>query len=342
MVRYTPRTNGVDDPEPAAAGTFIVRSAGAIRTTPIPPRQWLLGTTFCRKFLSAIVGAGGDGKTAIRCAQYLAVAAGRKLTHEHVHHRGRVLIICLEDDEDEVRRRLDAAMRHHRVDPKDVDGWLFFAASRGLKLMLSDPVHGRSPGPLYAELQDAIAEHHIDLLGIDPLIKAHDAEENDNKAIDEVCILLANLAAENNIAADIIHHARKGAANPGDAERSRGASATVDACRLVRTVTRMTEADAATLGVSQEDRQALVRVDDAKINLVPRSGDAMWFKLVGVALENGTMDYPNGDNVHTVELWIPPTNFAGVATATWNAIIDEIDAGLPSGQRYSSANNATD
>jgi hypothetical protein len=46
--------------------------------------------------------------------------------------------------------------------------------------------------------------------------------------------------------------------------------------------------------------------------------------------------------VQTVERWDPPDNFAGVGGATWNTIIDEIDAGMPNGQRFSSANNTTD
>jgi hypothetical protein len=335
-----PLLNGRGDDLPV--GAFIVRNAGAIRATPIPPRQWLLGTAFCRKFLSALVGAGGDGKTAIRYAQYLSVASGRNLTGEHVHHRGRVLISCLEDDEDEVRRRIDAVMRHHGIAPDELDGWLFYCAPRGLKLMSSGPSGGPRRGQLYTELCTAITKLQIDLIGLDPFIKAHSAEENDNNALDEVCILLATLAAENNIAADLIHHSRKGSANPGDAERSRGASATVDACRLVRTVTRMSDGDAATMGIPPENQQTLIRVDDAKINLTRRAGDAMWFKLIGVLLDNGTPDYPHGDNVQTVERWTPPDNFAGVTTDTWNAIIDEIDKGMENGQRYSDAPAATD
>jgi hypothetical protein len=46
--------------------------------------------------------------------------------------------------------------------------------------------------------------------------------------------------------------------------------------------------------------------------------------------------------VRTVERWDPPDNFAGVGGATWNTIIDEFDAGMPNGQRFSGANNTTD
>ena len=38
---------------------------------PIPPRGWLLGNAFCRKFVSSLLADGGVGKTALRIAQYL-------------------------------------------------------------------------------------------------------------------------------------------------------------------------------------------------------------------------------------------------------------------------------
>src|SRR5262249_31785637 len=161
------------------------------------------------------------------------------------------------------------------------------------------------------------------IISLDPFVKAHAVDENDNNAVDDVCNLLTGLGDEFNIATDIIAHSRKGPAAPGDAERGRGASSAKDAGRLVRTVTRMTENEADTFGITKDDRESLIRVDDAKVNLMARSADAVWFKLVGVALHNGTTDYPNGDNVQSVERWYPPNNFGGVATAVWNAIIDD-------------------
>ena len=178
-------------------------------------------------------------------------------------------------------------------------------------------------------------------MSIDPFVKSHGVSKNDNNAIDQVCLLLANIADYFDCAIDIVSHARKGQASPGDAERERGASAKKDAGRLVRTLTGMTEAEADTFGILAQERGSLIRIDDAKVNLKPRSADAMWFKLIGVPLGNQTTDYPNGDNVQTVERWTPPDNF-NVSTTILNAIIDDIDKGLENGQRYSDANKATD
>ena len=78
---------------------------------PIPPRGWLLGNVFCRSYLSSIIADGGAGKTALRIAQCLSLATGREFTGEHVFKRGRVLLISLEDDKNELRRRVRGETR---------------------------------------------------------------------------------------------------------------------------------------------------------------------------------------------------------------------------------------
>src|SRR5262249_54523652 len=41
---------------------------------PIPPREWLLGNTFCRGYVSSLLGGGAAGKSATRLAQMIACA----------------------------------------------------------------------------------------------------------------------------------------------------------------------------------------------------------------------------------------------------------------------------
>jgi RecA-family ATPase len=99
---------------------------GAIR-----PRQWLLSASFCRAILSGLIGAGAAGKTTIRILQLLSLASGKNLSGEFVHVRSRVMIVCLEDDMLELRRRVRAAMLHYGIKPADIKGWLFLTTPRG-------------------------------------------------------------------------------------------------------------------------------------------------------------------------------------------------------------------
>jgi hypothetical protein len=308
---------------------------------PIPPRAWLLGNVFCRRFVSSIVAGGGVGKTALRIAQLLALAAGRALTGEHVFRRCRVLIVSLEDDVDELRRRVRAAMRHHGVTSGEIQGWLFLAAPgpKGWKLATTeDGVHRASE--LVDRLVATIKGRSIDVVSLDPFVKSHGVEENANNAIDFVAGILARLAVDHDCAVDAPHHVSKGPADAGNADRGRGASAFKDAARLVYTLAPMSPEEAATFGIGDAERRNLIRMDSAKVNIAPPGVGARWFKLVGVRLDNGTEDYPNGDEVQTVEPWTPPDMWAGASYSVLNEILNEIDQGLPGGALYSQHTSA--
>jgi hypothetical protein len=303
----------------------------------IPPRGWLLGNSFCRRFLSGVLGDGAVGKTALRIAQLLSLATGRPLTGEHIFGRRRVLLISLEDDRDELRRRVRAAMLHHETKPEDIKGWLFLATPKGLKLIEKSTTGVEQIGKLEGALRATIARHKIDLVCLDPFVKAHGLEENDNSAIDRVCDLLARIAIECDIAADAAHHVSKGPAAPaaGDANRGRGASAMKDAFRLVYTLTPMSKEEREQFGLSEAEARRLVRYDPAKVNVAPPASEARWFRMVGVPLGNASEEYPSGDEVQTVEPWIPPDLWGHVTAAVANEILDQIERGNDKGQRFS-------
>jgi hypothetical protein len=327
-------------PIPGMAGGLNEWDAGDFTDLP-PPREWLLGNQFCRRFLSGLLAPGATGKTALRMLQYLALATGRPLTGQHVFKRSRVLLLSLEDDDTELRRRLAAARLHHGIEPADLKDWFFCATPKGIKLAeIKDGAKVR--GPLEAMLRETIKSRRIDLLGLDPFVKLHALEENDNGSMDFVCDLLVKLAIEFNIAVDVPHHTKKGLQTAGDADAGRGASAARDAGRLMYTLTRMSDGEGDTFGIPAEERRLYVRLDSSKVNIAPPSGEATWFKLVGVHLDNGTPDYPNGDDVQTVVPWQPPKTWDSLSSAQLNAALDEIEAGLPNGQRYSDAPKAAD
>ena len=309
---------------------------------PIPPRGWLLGTTFCRRYLSSVHSAGGGGKTALRVSQGLALASGKKLTGEHVFMRCRVLIVSLEDDCDELRRRVKAARLHHGIAAEEIKGWLYLASPGAKGWKLATLEDGRvCPGALERKLSETIKRRHIDVVILDPFVKAHAVEENANGQIDIVANILAKIAIENDCAVDAPHHVSKGTADPGNADRGRGASAFKDAARLVYTLAPMSDDEAQALGVPEIERRQLIRMDGAKVNLAPIT-KATWFRLVGVKLGNATEVYPHGDEVQTVEPWSPPDLFEGLSHELLNEILTAIDAGMPDGRRYSSANAAGD
>ena len=107
------------------------------------------------------------------------------LTGEHVFQRGRVLIVSRADDNAELRRRILAVRLHHNVDREDLKGWLFLVScpgSKGGKLMAADRTGRIQRGALatYLEDVDRFKSRKIDIVSLDPFVKAHSVEENSN------------------------------------------------------------------------------------------------------------------------------------------------------------------
>jgi len=197
-------------------------------------------------------------------------------------------------------------------------------------------------GKLADALESCIVARQIDVVSLDPFVKSHSVEENSNTAIDDVIQVLTDLAATRGVAVDAPHHTSKGAAEPGNAGRGRGASAMKDGGRLIYTLTTMSAEEAQAFGIAEEMRRALVRMDSAKVNIAPPMAKAKWFRIVGVPLGNATELYPSGDVVQTVEPWMPPDVWKDLSIALLNRILTEIDAGLPDGNRYTNAPKADD
>jgi hypothetical protein len=160
---------------------------------------------------------------------------------------------------------------------------------------------------------DAIVERliadEIDVMIVDPLGAMHTLPENDNTAANALMGALREIAQRANVAIVLVHHTSKGAGKDigaAGAAASRGASAIVDAARVVRQLDSLAPTEAKLLGTNPESCRQYVRIDNGKANLAPAAG-ATWVRLVGVPLGNGTLDYPKGDNVQTVERWTLPT-----------------------------------
>jgi hypothetical protein len=198
--------------------------------------------------------------------------------------------------------------------------------------------HGRAVrGQLADNIDKAILAHGIDLVALDPFVKTHSVEENLNSIIEAQ--VLTDLATKHNIAVDAPHHISKGPSDPGNANRGRGASSMVDAARLVYTLNPMSADEAKRFRISEADRWSYIRVDSGKINIAKQGGRPRWFRLVGVQLGNATPTYPAGDEVQTVEPWTAPAE-ASLSLDQVNRILDQLDQGLPDGDRYSDAGNA--
>lgn len=279
----------------------------------LPPRPWLYGRGYIAGVVSLLVASGGTGKSALAMVEAVAMVTGRELlAGEKPHRKLRVWFHNAEDSQDEMLRRLAATMKHHSIQHAELGDGLFITSGRDMDLTLARLEEKGRPIIVPGVVDDIVVrlkEYKINVLLLDPLGALHTLPENSNEAINLLMGALREIAERANVAVVLVHHTSKSAAMDMagvGAAASRGASALVDAARVVRQMAAMTEKEAREFGVCVDTRRQYVRVDNGKANLAPAE-NARWLRLVNVPLENRTQDYPDGDHVQAVERWEPPT-----------------------------------
>jgi hypothetical protein len=314
----------------------------------IPRRDWVVMRRLIRKFVTILFGAGGLNKSSFTMQEAVGVALGRCLNGEpfSVKQSGRVWIYNNEDPVDELRRRLAAICLNWHITPGDLQPRLFLDSGLDRRLIVMKQEHRIAVATPDADaLAAEIQRNGIDLLIVDPFIRVHQVDENDNPAIDAVIEQFSRIASRCNCCISLVHHGRKtppsAVKTTGNADNARGASALKDAVRLAHELTEMTERDAERLGVGDAERPWLIRLDDAKNNMSPPAESAIWFKRKGVLLPNGLPPLgADPDNVGVLEPWTPPDVRAPISRHACNQILDDIDLRWKAGNPYSANHQA--
>jgi hypothetical protein len=257
----------------------------------IPKRHWIARGFMMRGAVSLVGGPGSAGKSSLMVALTTALALGRDYGRFSPENRRpyKVMSVNMEDDEDEQNRRYSAVLRQFDGTPRDLGRNLMRLHPEGIgTLMQQDQNSGRITfTEAWHQLEDILAEQRPDVLILDPLVELHTAEENDNTALRLVIAHLRTLAKRWDCAVVLIHHTRKGSI-AGDPDSLRGASSIVGACRVVLTVTPMSDAEALELNIAPDLRRRFFRVDSAKQNYAP-SSEAAWHELFEYELDNGDL-----------------------------------------------------
>lgn len=277
--------------------------------TKIPPRAWVYGHHYIRKFVSATVAQAGLGKSTLALAEALAMATGRGLLGITVPRPLNVWYWCGEDPLEEIERRVHALCEFYKIKPTEFAGRLFADSGRTSDLKIAKEIRGETTmmAPATAAVLMTIIDNKIDVLQIDPFISSHSVDENSNTAIDAVTKQWAAIADATDCAIELIHHVRKPAQGQAEltVDDARGASALVATARSVRVLNRMSADEAKQASV--DDRRTFFRADTGKANLAPPEA-AVWFKLHPVIL-------PNTDNVAVATSWTFPDIMDGVTVA---------------------------
>jgi hypothetical protein len=310
--------------------------------TKIPPRAWLYSGCVIRGYIALLVAPGGTGKSALTVAEAVAMVTGKVLLPGDKPHKPlRVWMHNAEDSKDEMQRRVAATMMHHGITPADIADRLFVTSGRDSNMMLARQ-GGDGPEVILGRVDSIVARlkaNKIDVMILDPLGAMHTLPENSNEAANLLMGALREIAQRADVAIILVHHTGKVAGADmaaAGAAASRGATAFVDAARVTRELAPMTTKEAKSFLISEDERRRYVRIANGKANLAPAAG-ADWFRLVGVPLGNDSKEYPNGDNVQTVERWTPPTvaKSGALTDAEKNDVQDAIRQGTSTERRVS-------
>ena len=294
----------------------ILRAYAPRAFSEIPRRRWLHAGHYVRQQLVMTVAPGGWGKTALVLCNALEMCTRQGLLGPRpLEGPLRVLYWNAEDPEDEVERRIAALCIHYKIDAAELADLLFLGSKiSGERLGKVDRKTGEIiiNKPLFATVEQFIADNKIDCAVFDPLVAFHSIPEGDNGAMEKFLKAgFEHLATAHNCCVELSVHTKKG--NPGEitADDTRGASAQTYAARSVRVLNRMSGAEAEMPKIEPEERRHYLRVSRDKTNLAP-PGKATWIHLAGIELPNGDDSGP-GDNVHVAVCWDYPQAFAGVS-----------------------------
>ena len=312
---------------PATASTSLCAEPASLPSPEtIPPREWLYGHRLIRRFVSVLAAPGGVGKSALALGQALALATGRPIMGERVHHSAPAWVFNLEDPLDEMHRRLAALMRLHDIPDEAVRGRLFLNTGRLRRLVMAElDGDGGIALPDREPMVAAAKAAGVGLIVVDPFVKSHRLDENSNVHMDAAATAWAEVADRAGCAVLLVHHVRKGSVEGVDA--TRGAKALTDAARSASLLSPMSADEAGALGVPERERWRHVRLDDAKSNLAPRAEAARWYRLESISLNNGNTLYPLGDTVGALLPWAPPNPFRDLSPADCNRALDGIAEG---------------
>jgi hypothetical protein len=264
----------------------------------IPPREWIYKPYYLRKFLTLTTATSGVGKSRLVMAESVAMATGRALLNLEPVGPLNVWYWNGEDPRDEIERGFAAINLQFGLKREDIEGALFYDSGRILPIKIAESKNGatRIAEPVVREVIEAIRDHKIDVLTVDPFATTHSATENDNTAMEMVARQWAYIADETNCSIGIVHHTRKTGGFAGTIEDSRGGSALVAAVRVRRAVNKMTETQAKAAAIDPAKCGFHFSVSDANSNLTKPSSALEWYELKSVNLNNMSL-IQSGDSI---------------------------------------------
>ncbi len=311
-------------------------------------RPWEVPGLLMRKQVTLLVAPPGSGKSlltlqlAMICGAGISEWAGWK-----PRGRYRTLVINVEEDEEEMKRRLFGACEIMGLDQKELVDRIYLADTPSIVVAKADSrTKTVTATPMMEKIVATIIELKIDLVVVDPFAETFQGDENSNSELKWAAVLWREVARKTGCAVLLVHHARKYSGSmAGDPDAGRGGGALTGVARIVATLFPMTdqEFDLYRKGIKKQypraDRSRFIRFDDAKANHNLMTPAARWFYKETIGVGNAGDGIPE-DEVGVLKPWKVPDFFDDLNIEKINYLLDEIDIGTrddegqPTGDPY--------
>jgi len=253
----------------AIFASIAAKPVKAIQATPygwadpkkLPRRKWLVGRWLQAGELTLMIAAGGVGKSTLATALALALASGKNLVGQHLYSGPQAIwLTSLEDSREELERQIAAARIYYGISPPDCGKRLFVNSGLDQPLCLAteDKTGFVMNEKAFAEIEKTIVDNGISVMIIDPFVSCHALPENSNEAMNGLAKRLKKLASDTGCAIVIVHHAKKVSGKEVAVEDARGASALVNAARVVLTLNPMSKEEAEESGCPSSEHSAQI------------------------------------------------------------------------------------
>ncbi|EFK10165.1 conserved hypothetical protein [delta proteobacterium NaphS2] len=234
-----------------------------------------------RGVVGGLVAAGGTGKSFFLLQLAYALAGGTGLGPFKAAGVFTVLVLLGEDPDEEKNRRL----WHIGHGDFPIGLHVYSTMGRvGPLMQLRDGNPEKAPGWYW--LRDTIRFHeNLNVLILDPRSRFYGLDENSNDHATAWISCLESLADEFGITIIFSHHTSKQRSDSMTQHMSRGASATVDGCRWVAGMTRLSDESARRYGISNP--RGYIEFDITKSNYSAQLPAKFIFRRA----ENGLLEY---------------------------------------------------
>lgn len=304
-------------------------SAAELLSKPLKARRWIMYGRCSRGNIDVLTAAGGMSKSSLDLLESIAIVTGKPLTGFDVRIQGPVWVINGEDHSEELALRLQALCNFYKIDPAKELQDLVLSSERW-SLLSPDQNKGiKVNQDRVDDLIEQIRAGGFIRISIDPLVKFHDLDENNNMAMDKLMGVFSKICDATKVSIGLKHHTKKFSIDEntiGNADISRGASSVIHASRIAYTLQGMPknpkkrEEWAKALPV--EETWKYVRLDIAKGTHMPQGGGAAWFTRESIGVSCEDEDHDNAPTVESVGVVSRFTDMAEVALAAEQGSID--------------------